>query len=155
MFRYGRLSATHTRRLHSSRDSGPRSGCGRSCSQVAGGGGGCGRRHQTRAIASAPAHFPFGSGRRHRLPVRRAPIGRLFHDVTQGWGRRGVKRRRLRRWQSPLSRRLRPQEGARGPVSHLFGAVCCFQRSRDEPGKAPSWMNLLGKFITAWAPSCD
>lgn len=39
VFRYGRLSATHTRRLHSSRDSGPRSGCGRSCSQVAGGGG--------------------------------------------------------------------------------------------------------------------
>ncbi|CAI9152249.1 unnamed protein product [Rangifer tarandus platyrhynchus] len=84
VFRYGRLSATHTRRLHSSRDSGPRSGCGRSCSQVAGGGGGCGRRLQTRAIASAPVHFPFGSGHRHGLPVRRTPIGRLFDDVTQG-----------------------------------------------------------------------
>lgn len=39
---FRRHSATHTRRLHSSRDSGPHSGCSRSCSQRAGGGGGGG-----------------------------------------------------------------------------------------------------------------
>lgn len=83
---FRRHSATHTRRLHSSRDSGPHSGCSRSCSQRAGGGGGGGggRGLQTRAIAPAPAHFPFGSSRRGRLPVTRAPIGRPLGDVTPG-----------------------------------------------------------------------
>lgn len=87
---FWRLSATHTRRFHSSRDSGPRSGCSRSCSQRAGGGGGGGGRgFQTRAIAPAPAHFPFGSSRRRRLPVNPAFIGRPPGDVTPG--ARGVE----------------------------------------------------------------
>lgn len=64
-------SATHTRRGQPSRTSGPCSG--RGCSGRAGGGGGGGRRLQTRAIAPAPAHFPFGSGPRAQPPSKPHP----------------------------------------------------------------------------------
>ena len=62
VFRHRRLAPTHTLLLHSGRDSSPLFGCGRGrgCSRCAGGGGG-GPGLQPRAIATAPAHFLFGT----------------------------------------------------------------------------------------------
>lgn len=107
VFRHRGLSATHTRRLHSGRDSGPRSSCGRGCSGRSGGGGG-GRGLQLRAIATAPAHFLFDIGRPHRLPVSYVSIGRQPGDLTPGArveaGKRGVKGPWLRRGLGPARR---------------------------------------------------
>lgn len=145
------LSATHTRRLHSSRDSGPRSGCSRSCSQLAGGGGGGGGRGlQTQAIAPAPAHFPFGSSRRRRLPVSRASIGRSPGDVTPGAGVAAgggaLKGPWLRRGLGPADRlgKPRPQEGHLGSAAHLCRGGVFFRQEQGywqakHPAARPAW----------------
>lgn len=145
---FWRLWATHTHRLHSSRDSGPHSGCSRSCSKLAGGGGGGGGRGlQTRAIAPALAHFPFGSSRRHRLPVSRASIGPPPVTSHQGAlelvGGGALKGPWLRRGLGPAYRlrRPRPQEGCRVPAAHLSGGGIFHQEKE---------YLLLAKHSAAW-----